>query len=642
MAANAFPSLRDSLPSRRLPPGKSEKFAALFVASFCLLTVAAYSLEAGESSGAFSALPTELKVSGPAVSLRCPLGRNYRPGYAIPIEVRVHNLGAAFQGELIVTQDTADEGLRAGLMEPLDFPPQSIRVFSFPIMAPPVSADLVVLIREVDSSGRRGPLRFQASLSRIMKPLAPEKKLVLTCGAGIPQWGQSSQQETVYLPARELPEALWAYENLDLVILGDRSLADATPAARTALRHWLLFGGRVFLASNEALTAAIAADLLPLKRASGEKIGADRGWWERHAGLVKEDILAEINNRPVYVKRELGFGQIVFRFPGTSTEDATTAGARVFSDAALVFAREKRPDLRVQPDRYAGFAFNAIDHERRSGLSLWAGLGALVLCIGLVLGFSSRSRWVAAGWPLVTVALLAVLLTRWFPARDLMQSQISYTRLSTDRRAIVQQEWTLLESFQEPIPVTVRAEDDALLVPIHAESSEIRNAQLDLLADGSRLRLQDVPVLSGQPALFYAAGIRSPEHVREISYPIPGGKEIVFGALEKSPRDIAVWVRADGRLVVLKGLGTPNCSSVPFDDWKSVLRLSRLAADEAVIKGYAASMGWASRDALRSGGERLIFWTNQGHSQSMTEIDSAPAKSVTQFQIWSVPAALKE
>ncbi|HYG75833.1 MAG TPA: hypothetical protein VEK08_12585 [Planctomycetota bacterium] len=604
------------------------------VRTFLFLIAFAMSLTAGEN--AFQPLSTELKVSGPAVSVRAPLGFRYRPGYAMLLEIRVQNPGTAFRGELIVSQGSADEGLRAGVLDEVEFAAQSIRVFAFPIVAPPVSADLLVILREVDSSGRPGPLRFQASLARVLKPLAPESRLVLTCGAGAQLFGHSAQQETVTLAARELPEAYWAYKNADLIILGDGSLNEASSKSKDALRRWLLSGGRIFLASNEALSAAIAAGLLPF-RSPPQTLGADRAWWEKETGLQADDILAEKNNRPVYAKLAAGFGVVAFRFPGTSAEDAYAEGAKAINHPALQNAREKLPDFRVQPDRFNAFAFNAMDPEKRSGLTLWAGLGALVLCIGLVLGFSSRSRWVGAGWPLVTVALLAVLLARWFPTREISVTRISHTRLSPDRRCATQQEWTLVETFQNTLPVTVRASGDSVLAPLYPDSSEVRGAQLDLLAEGTQIRLQDVPVLPGQAALFFSSAASVPA---DLSYtPAPGfdarHEYAVFAQmtlLSPSPLERIVSVRKDGRMLVATKTGTEN-----FDDWTSLLRKSNLNEDEAVLKGYATALSWASREALRSGTDCIIAWSARvTATDTLSDVEGAPLPG-NHFRIWTLP-----
>ena len=310
--------------------------------SFTVLLLCAWAgvqLRAGEVI-----LQTELKVSGPSVTICAPLGWRYRPGVAFPLPVRVHNPGPAFRGELYLTE--GGDGQRCGFFGGLDFPERTARVFTLPVRAPAVAANLELVIRELDAGaeGRErpatqgvsvGPLRFQASLTRLLKPLAPEARIILSCGTQAPL-SFGPREELVQLSAREFPDEQWWYENVDLVVLGDGSFKAASPAARQALRLWLLGGGRLLIASQDDLSAAIAAELLPLRaQADAGVVPAERSWWEEHAGLQASGILAQKNKRPVYINLHLGFGEIVLLFPATSAEDAREFGAAVANHPVL-------------------------------------------------------------------------------------------------------------------------------------------------------------------------------------------------------------------------------------------------------------------------------------------------------------------
>ncbi|MCY3021706.1 MAG: hypothetical protein NTW87_22060, partial [Planctomycetota bacterium] len=80
------------------------------LSSSCILHVGLFILHvsavllccSAHTSAGEIALATELKVSGPVVTVRAPLGLRYRPGYPLPLQVRVHNPGAAFNAELFV------------------------------------------------------------------------------------------------------------------------------------------------------------------------------------------------------------------------------------------------------------------------------------------------------------------------------------------------------------------------------------------------------------------------------------------------------------------------------------------------------------------------------------------------------------
>src|SRR5262249_44495435 len=145
---------------------------------------------------------------------------------------------------------SGDEGVRSGLFEALTFAPQTTRVFTLPVRLPPVSAEVTLHVRARDGDGNTGPQLFRASLARHMKPLPPEARVVLYCSnSGAPGW----MSDTVRIAAKELPSEAWMYESVDLVVLGDGSLQDASPEAKTALRGWLAGGGRLFIAAAEAI-----------------------------------------------------------------------------------------------------------------------------------------------------------------------------------------------------------------------------------------------------------------------------------------------------------------------------------------------------------------------------------------------------
>jgi len=99
-------------------------------------------------------------------------------------------------------------------------------------------------------------------------------------------------------------------------VLNDASIKEAKPSARAALGGWLAGGGRIFLGSAEALSAAHGLGLLPLK--TDVPYEAEVTWWEKQAGLRKENILAEKNFRPVFAWLNEGFGKVVFLFPGAN------------------------------------------------------------------------------------------------------------------------------------------------------------------------------------------------------------------------------------------------------------------------------------------------------------------------------------
>ena len=600
----------------------------------------------GESRLGEVSLPTELKVSGPAVFIRGPLGLRYRPGCSFPIEVRVHNSGPEFSAELTLSEGAADNPARSGIFDAVSFPSQASRVFSFPIRAPAVSANLILQIREMDSSGGTGALRFQGSLARVLKPLAPETPLILSVSASRAS-GPVMLPNAIQIKAQELPDQSWQYENIDVVVLSDASLKDVSTQAKETLRLWLLGGGRLFVASNEALAPAIAANLFPIEQAAAaEKIGADLAWWEKHAGLGRANVLIEKNNRPVYAFLNLGFGSVVFLFPGTHRGDADTEGAKLINHPILQSQRERFPDLRVQPDRYAAFAAGSLSKEQRNQLQLWLGIGAMVFCIGLALGFTSRMRLLSVGWPLTIAVLLSVMLAKWFPSRDLSVLRIDWRRTPLDGRSTQRTEWALLQAVHTPVALTVSGPENGTLLPLYAYSDEINQAQFNFMMSGSRLVMQDSVVLPRQTALFAASAVSavsaSPGAARKF---LAKEGKLVIESAQAAGEDHAVLARANGTLWVLSGLKSPGGFEIrKFDDWVSILRSTSKNGEDSKLKAQATALAWATRDALRSKRDTLIVWkqADAGSPASLIGFDFAGNLASETFSMQSLQVAVAE
>jgi len=648
--------------SRAKIPANMGDMRALASAVLLLCAWAGNQLRAGEVI-----LPTELKVSGPTVSISAPLGWRYRPGAAFPLQVRVNNPGPAFRGELAITEGGG--GQRCGFFGGLDFPENTTRAFALPVRAPAVSANLELAIRELNagstggdargttgvspvpaSSGRGasvGPLRFQASLVRVLKPLAPESRIILSCGTQTPL-SFGPQEEVAQLSARDFPAERWWYENVDLIVLGDGSFKSTTPAARQALRSWLLGGGRLLITSPDDLSAGIAAGLLPLDTQAGAGIvPAERSWWEEHAGLKAGGILAQKNNRPVYIALHLGFGEIVLLFPGTSAEDAREFGAAVVNHPVLQRTRDRFPDMRVQPDRYSFFAPGATSPALRSAAARWILLGAIAFCLGLALACSSRSRLMAAGWPLVVAALLGVLLARWFPERALAVSRFQLVRQSADGRAVVTEEWALIEAFNEPATVAV----SGLVTPLYADTDELRSAQLEVAFDGAQPRLLTV-VPPERPALFAATNLELADESSSSLPALPGGplrcrqQDLAIalpGAVKWNGRRFhdAVWARRDGVLSWLKNVDANGGFELgSFDDALSQVRKPREAGYAGALgKAHAAALSWAAWAVKRSRRETVLFREEvPGEHGGIIELEPPAPNAGALFRILAVQA----
>src|SRR5579862_639750 len=511
---------------------------------------------AGEN---FIPLPTELRVSSVSVSMRAPLGLRYRPGEAFPLELHIDNLASAMDAELLAiesggTSDAGDWAERAVLPSPLTLP-QGKSQFMLPMRAPAVSASIVLVLRGASNGGGRAEL-FRASLSRVLRPLNGGGRVILVCGSGAAPRGPEDQ--AAQLSARELPAESWMWESVDWVVLNDASIKDARAESRDALRRWLLGGGRIFLGSRDAFSAALAAHLLPLETTSD--IGSDMNWWRKNTGLTGDDVLAASKNfRPVYARLKMGFGQIVFLFPGSDATDAD--GAAVFNRPDLQRHRAELPDARIQPDRFGAFVPAAPSAARRGAVMLWAGIGALILCAALIYAHTSRSKLEAALLPFGAGALLVALIAHGFPRPELMVSRVRLERRSADG-AIVREEWALLESFRRPLETLARGPANGTLAPRFDALDDLRTARLERWNETGRLALGRIAVSPNQAAMLFAETTfeESKSEKVEVNCVIAivgrsDGPHVRADAFDGMDARHLIWVRAKGEAWILTKAG---------------------------------------------------------------------------------------
>ena len=618
--------------------------------------VFASALAGGETPPGAVPLATELKVSGPEVAVRSPLGLRYRPGCSFPLQVYVHNPGAGFDADVQIVEGDGESGSRSSLRDAVTFPAGVSRILSLPVRGGSVTANLTLSIREVDKSSGVGPLRFRASLSKIFKPLAPEGRIVVSCGtigSALPHGGLYGSAQ---IAAKDFPDEAWMYESIDLVILGDPSLKDVPPAAKAALRQWLLGGGRLLVASNDALPGAIAAGLFPLELAPAEQtIGADRAWWEQHAGLAEGDILASKNNRPVYARLKIGLGQVVFLFPATRMEDASEFGTRIFTHPALQRESSRLPDFRVQPDRYEAFTSGSATASRRDASMKWIVLGALAMCASLAMASSSRSRLVAIGWPIALMALLAVMLANWFPVPELIVSRIEVARVSEDGRAFTRHEWTCVETFHDSCALSADGPVGGSMTPLYSDTAELKSSETNYMETDQRLSLQNMAVIPNQPLLVFAAGTRvlpqshalppaSSLHSKSGKFSLNyrtfgGGDDEGPGLADSIGRSTAALLCSEQCLWLVTELDSKNGFAIRrLDDLPSVVREALHTADDSLVNARVAALRWVSREAFRSGRDTLIF-LNPPPQAALCELENS-AENGSRFVLCSMSVTL--
>jgi hypothetical protein len=442
------------------------------------------------------------------------------------------------------------------------------------------------------------------------------------------------------LSTRELPTEGWMWESIDWVVLNDASIKDAPPEVRDALRLWLHGGGRLFLGTREAFGAVLAAKLLPLE--FNDTVGSDVQWWEQHAGMKPEDVLASKNFRPVYARLRAGFGQIVFLFPGSDADDVD--GAAVFNRPDLQRARPALPDARVDSDRFSAFVPALPSAHRRRLVMLWSALGGLILCAALVYAHTSRSRLEAVLLPLGAGALLAALIANALPRPELLVS-----RIRSERRAgssLVREEWALLEAFRQPIETRARGPVNGALAPRFDEVDDLRAARLDRFREDGRLGLGNILVTQNQPALLYARldeaieGRPSDGALRTLA--ISGRQEaprVLTAALDGMDLRYALWIRADRETWILRKAAERDPYSAEVYTAQALEALLAQASDSGSAKAHGAALKWAIVEAQRNGGDTLVFWTNSAAAQTgIIAIEGAVPGMGTEFFMRSIEA----
>ncbi|MFH0939540.1 MAG: hypothetical protein V1899_09715 [Planctomycetota bacterium] len=626
-------------------------FGLAIVASL-LLTLCARSGALEPQSGE-RPLHTELKVSGLEVYFRTPLGLRYRPGYLFPLKVRVYNPGTEFNAEIAIVE--GEDGAHSHNPEPELLPQHGARIFTLPARATNVAARLSLVIREVMTGSAVRPERFRARLSDLKPLLKPDSRVILACGKTSIFTRPGDLSEVSQVSAAELPDRDWMYDSLDMVVLTDRSFDEALPEAKQALRRWLLSGGRLLVASADALGPAIAAGLLPLPENLKEQVGAALPWWEKHAGLRRDQILKSENLRPVYAYLDIGLGRTAFLFPATSSELATRYGSDVFNAPELQRSRERIFDLRVQPQTFATFAAGAMNSERASRVMIWMSLGALMFVVALLLSLTSRSRLEAVGLPLGLTALLAVMLARFFPEPQLIVSRATWARAAPDGRATTWDEWTFIESFRQSVEITAAGSPLGTLTPLYRDADDLAESRDACVENQGRLSLSGLCVCADQPVLLHGSEARSQSlapnasasnhneaQPREMQFYVNADKLklTVWGPLPLGLQyKRAIWISADGKFRYALNLKDLNeFQTQEYDDAASAIRAT-LPGGENLIKARAVALSRATLAAARSSRDTLVLW---GEAQEETlkpivNLEAAKYEIASQFLVYSAP-----
>ncbi len=557
-------------------------------------------------------LENELPLSGPQVWLHVPHGRNYRPGLLLPLEGRLVWPGGvppqAVTG-ITVVEGQGPHGPRYGVR----FAEGGASVFRFPVQAPAGAAELRFSLWQ-DVHGEPQDL-LRTSLVSHLKVLPPKGRVVLRCGQVSRLVVPADWQQAVMHP-RELPEQVWMYENVDLVILGREAFKGVSEASLTALRRWVLGGGRVLVVSAEAASAdvllgGVRAGLTPLGR-DCEQVPDRPPLW---AGMDDDPKSAGCEIRydgqfnVVYARYRLGLGGGAFFVPSADPNAVAHVGIKVFEEPVLAPLRPERSDVRVWRQPFGFFAPGTVPDGRRMRAGRWAliGAGCVLTLLAYVYSVRMRTRYCAAGLSWVAIGVMASLLVRLFPRPELTMACVQRVDIPLDGRVRRTTEWALCEGTWDPRGVTFRAEPGATLTPLFFNPRELRDSVVTVTGEGELVCGFSSPFLPPSAPLFQSVRIQEMNGGASRTFEVPGEQvrlRVSSVGVEASVKD-AIWVSGDGRRLILRHEGaTYRCERLT--DERRYVRERFPMADQATVGAWAKALEAVLDDARHRGASGLV------------------------------------
>jgi hypothetical protein len=558
-------------------------------------------------------LENELVVSGPQVWLHLRYGAYYHPGALLLAEGRMVWPGG--QPPQCVTGITVAEGSGPnGPRYGVRFPAGGASVFSFAFQAPAGAAELTFSLWQ-DVYGEPQDL-LRTSLVSHLKVLPAQGRVVLRCGQ-VSRLVVPAQWHEVSVTPGELPEQAWMFENVDLVILGRGAFQGVSDAALTALRNWVVGGGRVLIASvdvasAEVLDGAVRAGLTPIPRDS-EKVPERTPLWpgmkdDPKARDCEARFDADAGWEVVYAHYRLGLGGGLFFMPSANPNSVARVGIRVFDEPLLSAPRPLRSDVRVWRQPFEFFAPGALPHERRVKTGTWALIGAACVLAMLAFARSIRTRYLAAGLSLAAIGLLSSLLARTFPQPELTLARVEWVDVPLDGRAQRTTEWALCEGAWGPRNVTLSAPRGATLSPLYYNPRELREAVVALNGEKELVCRLTSPRLPPSAPLFQCVQVREMTGGAARILDVPGEQvRLRVPSTGFSVADMekgTIWMTDDGRRLILRPEGGTYRADRLTDERRYVQdRFPK--ADVATVGAWAKALG-AALDEARSQGRSCL------------------------------------
>lgn len=566
-------------------------------------------------------LESVLPVSGPEVVLARSFLGHHHPGAVFVMEGEIRGADGFEGGVRVVQEPQPDAGPQFG--QALAFRAGAPAAFRFPVRAPAEGAPLNLEVYRNTSDGGRQVL-FRAPLTARLEPVGPAERVVLACGEPHPlPAGWHVTERT----GAQLPEETWAYESVDLVVLGRGAFQQATESAQAALRAWLLGGGRVLITGTDALIGAVRAGLLPVK-SDLEALDAASLIEALHltdADVVRDPQTTEV----VFARFQLGFGGGIFFFEQASAPALRRAAGQALGSPVLEPHRPKRPDATVWSQPFDFFANGAVGSVRRRRTAVWATIGAVCLLALLAYTATVRTRYLSAGLALGGVTLLTSYLAGAFPAPEAVVSRVALDEYAADGRALRRTEFAYLDAQTDLANLEVAGPAAGTLCQVYYKDDERKQARVDLSArDGLRFRFRPV-YPAPLPPLFRAEVIEPAEALdgRPLTLPAgPDGASFTLRGvpdLQGLPRTrLAVWVPAQGPKRTLKDpFGSPKLAGYEGD--QKALRDAFPALTETDLAPHAQALAWALAQAAARGRGTLVFFEDAAPGASGVPAEDA-------------------
>jgi len=602
----------------RLPP-------ILTVVLLLTLAVSLRAADSAQGSGAAGEvlLESDLLVSGPQVWVRWTYGSHYHPGSLIVLEGRVVWPGGTPPQGATSIEVREREG-PAGPRYRVRFPPGGMGTFRLPVQAPAGLPALRLTLWQGEAE------LASASLAGHLKVLPAKGRAVLRCGQ-VSRLPDPPGWQVVPVKPADLPDELWMYDNLDLVILGKGALQGVSDASLIALRRWVKAGGRILIASADpgskgVLEAAIKAGLAPVPGSAEVVTDPELG----HAG--------------VYVPYRWGLGGGLHFLPSAHRESVKRMGMAAINGPILQMRRVARSDTRVWKQPFSFFASDAVPVERRSLSAIWAAVGALCLTAMLFFVRKQRTRYLAAGLAVGIIALLAAFLARTFPQPELTLARFELVDASQDGRARMRTEYTLCEGSWDPTRLVLHAPFGAPMSAQHYNPRELRESPSVLSheknlkwAFSCKEKLKAAPLFVCRDMAELDVDDQGP---LQLSVPDEQVKLLVPRKAwrNESWGEGTIWLTADGRRMILKREGDA-WAAVRLSDELRFLSERFPNVDEKTISAWAKALSFALDDAKLSGRSCLVRCADRLSGEALVLSEGAEAEPGVCFSVLRIEVA---